>query len=268
MKSKDFSLTVLVDASPDSVFNAINNVRGWWSEEAEGDTASLNSVFNYHYKDVHRTRLKIVESVPGKKVVWSVLDNYFNFTKDKTEWTGTKIIFDIVQKDGKTQLLFTHEGLVPAYECFEACSVGWSQYISESLPALINYGKGKPNSNSTAYTVYEVAARFNELAMQEKCLEIQDELFAGNVKSIEPSNSPWLQNAEGKALVRKKGEDWVKRITDVQRTYTSQPVIGGHFFAVGREAAITVQGLGDIEMKQLMVYEVKDGKIVMEQFFY
>jgi hypothetical protein len=117
-------------------------------------------------------------------------------------------------------------------------------------------------------TTREVAARFNELAKQEKWFEIQDEFFADDVKSIEPVDAPHLKNASGKTPVRKKGEDWVKRITDVHRLYTSEPVVGGHYFAVGREMDITVEGLGRIQMNQIMMYQVENGKIVLEQFFY
>jgi hypothetical protein len=122
--------------------------------------------------------------------------------------------------------------------------------------------------NGTSLTIHEVAARFNELASQEKWFEIQDELFAENVKSIEPANSPYFTNAEGKAIVRKKGEDWVKRITAAHGRFTSEPVVGGSHFAVSRNVDITVQGHGRIQINELMLYEVKWGKIVLEQFFY
>lgn len=117
-------------------------------------------------------------------------------------------------------------------------------------------------------TTQEVASRFNELAHQEKWFEIQDELFADNVRSIDPPHSPYFGYAEGKNPVRKKGEDFVKRIEAVHRTYTTEPVVGGNHFAVGREVDITVQGFGRIQINQVMLYEVKDGQIVLEQFFY
>ena len=123
-------------------------------------------------------------------------------------------------------------------------------------------------TNKIAVATQEVAARFNELAQQEKWFEIQDELFAGNVRSVDPPNSPYFGYAEGKAIVRKKGEDWVKRIEAVHRTYTTEPVVSGNHFAVGREVDITVQGFGRIKMDEIMLYEVKDGQIVSEQFFY
>src|SRR5215212_9429082 len=103
----------------------------------------------------------------------------------------------------------------------------------------------------TRLTTQEVAARFNELAQQEKWFEIQDELFADNVRSVEPPNASYLPNAEGKLAVRKKGEDWVKRIEAAHRRFTTEPIIGGNHFAVGREVDITVQGLGRIQINQI-----------------
>ena len=152
MTTKDFSTSILVDQTPNEVFNAINNVRGWWSEEIEGSTDKLNDEFNYHYEDVHRCKMKLIEVIPGKKVVWFVLDNYFKFTKDKSEWTGTKIIFEIAEQDNKTLIHFTHQGLVPEYECFEICRDAWSNYIQNSLRSLISTGEGQPNRTGKPQT--------------------------------------------------------------------------------------------------------------------
>jgi hypothetical protein len=124
------------------------------------------------------------------------------------------------------------------------------------------------SKNDKPMTTQEVAARFNELAQQEKWFEIQDEFFADNVRSIDPPGSPYFPNAEGKTAVRKKGEDFVKRVEAVHRLFTTPPVVGGNFFSVGRESDITVKGLGRIQINQIMLYEVKDGQIVLEQFFY
>ena len=123
-------------------------------------------------------------------------------------------------------------------------------------------------ANKIAITTREVAARFNELAMQEKWFEIQDELFAENVRSIDPTNSPYFGYAEGKASVRKKGEEFVKKILEFHGASTTEPVVGGNYFAVGREMDITVEGFGRIQINEIMMYEVNDGSIVSEQFFY
>ncbi len=146
MTTSDFTTTIIVDQTPEEAFNAINNVRGWWSEEIEGSTDKLNEEFTYHFEDNHRCRMKLTEVIPGKKVVWLVMENYFNFTKDKSEWTGTKISFEISKQDNKTQIRFTHIGLVPEYECYNICRGAWSNYINNSLHKLISTGKGQPNS--------------------------------------------------------------------------------------------------------------------------
>ncbi|MDR3679478.1 MAG: nuclear transport factor 2 family protein [Flavipsychrobacter sp.] len=117
-------------------------------------------------------------------------------------------------------------------------------------------------------TTQEVADRFHELAQQEKWFEIQEELFAENVRSVEPANSPYLGYAEGKAAVNKKAEDFVKRIQAVHKVYTSAPLACGNHFVVGRQMDITVEPHGSIQINEIMLYEVQDGQIVLEQFFY
>ncbi|AWO00365.1 hypothetical protein DLD77_00900 [Chitinophaga alhagiae] len=117
-------------------------------------------------------------------------------------------------------------------------------------------------------TVQQVAARFMELARQEKWFEIHNELFADNVKSVDPPDSPYFGYAEGKVPVRQKGERFVSRITALHHAATSEPVIAGNHFAVGREMDITTQDHGRIQINEIMLYEVKNGEIVLEQFFY
>src|SRR5258707_668304 len=93
MKKKDFTTNILVDQTPKQAFDAINNPRGWWSEDIEGSTDKLQSEFDYHFQEVHRCKIRIVELVPSQRVVWLVLDNYFNFTENKNEWKGSKMIY-------------------------------------------------------------------------------------------------------------------------------------------------------------------------------
>ena len=145
MTDNSFTTTITVDQTPEQAFAAINNPRGWWSQEIEGSTDRLGEAFDYHYSDVHRCRIKVTELIPGRRVAWHVLDNYFSFTRDTTEWKDTDIVFDIASKGGKTEVRFTHIGLVPEYECYDACHEGWSTYINSSLRDLITTGKGQPN---------------------------------------------------------------------------------------------------------------------------
>jgi Activator of Hsp90 ATPase homolog 1-like protein len=145
MENQDFTTTILVDQTPQEAFNAINNVRGWWSENIDGSTDKLNSEFDYHHEDIHRCKMKIIELIPAQKVVWLVLDNYFSFTRDKSEWIDTKVIFEIAKKEGKTEVRFTHQGLSTEYECHEVCYEAWTHYVQDSLRSLIATGKGQPN---------------------------------------------------------------------------------------------------------------------------
>jgi len=152
MTTSNYTTTITVAQSPQEVFNAIQNVRGWWSEEIEGTTDQLDAEWTYHYQDVHRCKLKITELIPNQKVVWRVLDNYFSFTKDKKEWIGDQLVFEITEKDGQTQLRFTQIGLVPANECYDICENSWNTYIQQSLYKLITEGKGQPNGKGQPQT--------------------------------------------------------------------------------------------------------------------
>src|SRR3981081_4667976 len=103
-------------------------------------------------------------------------------------------------------------------------------------------------TNKTTMTTQEIATRFNELAQQEKWFEIQDEFFADHVRSVDPPNSPYFGYAEGKSSVRQKGEEFVSRIEAFHRASTTEPVVAGNHFAVGRELDITVPGFGRIQI--------------------
>ena len=145
MEIQNYTTSFLVDQTPAEVFAAINNVRGWWSGKIEGATDKLGEEWTYRYKDIHYSKQRITELVPGRKVVWDVLDGYLNFVTDRSEWKGTKISFDISRKGDKTELRFTHIGLVPQDECYNVCSDAWGGYINGSLRKLITTGKGRPN---------------------------------------------------------------------------------------------------------------------------
>ncbi len=140
-----FTTTFSVDRTPQDAFEGIVNVRGWWSEDAAGVTDQVGGEFVHRYQDVHRCTIRVTELVPGRKVAWLVVDNYFNFIEDQAEWKGTEIIFEIAEKEGGAEVHFTHVGLVPQYECYDVCSNAWGGYLSGSLRNLINTGVGQPN---------------------------------------------------------------------------------------------------------------------------
>lgn len=144
MKDDNLTFTFQVDQSPEEAFAAINNVRGWWTENLEGDTRKQGDEFEVRFDDVHYSKQKLVEVVPNKKVVWLVTDSKLTFIDEQAEWTNTRIVYEISVSRDKTQVRFTHEGLVPGVECYDACSNAWGDYITGSLRKLIAEGKGKP----------------------------------------------------------------------------------------------------------------------------
>jgi hypothetical protein len=146
MKKDGFTTSFLVEQSPEEVFKAVSNVRGWWSGEVDGDTDRVGAEFTYRYQNMHKSTQQVTEFVPGKRVVWHVTDAELAFVKDKTEWIGTDIVFEIARKDGETELRFTHVGLVPAFECYGGCSGAWGALVDRNLRNLITTGKNQPDA--------------------------------------------------------------------------------------------------------------------------
>ncbi len=146
MNKKSFTTTLIVDQTPEEVFKAITNVRKWWSgyyaEEIDGNTEKLNDEFTFRAGDgIHTSKQKLIDVIPNQKVVWLVTDSTLTFLEETDEWTGTKVIFEISKKGDKTQLTFTHEGLTPEVECYDACAPAWEQYIQNKLLPLISQSK-------------------------------------------------------------------------------------------------------------------------------
>ncbi len=143
MKDQNFSASILVDETPEKVFSAINNIWAWWSEDVDGSTDKLGQEFIYRDKHLW-CKMKITDLIPDKKIVWHVLESEMdNFEREK-EWNDTKLIFEITTKDDKTQIHFTHFGLVPDLGCYSVCSKAWSFYVKSSLQKLIMTGRGEP----------------------------------------------------------------------------------------------------------------------------
>lgn len=140
MQNQNFSMTFLVDKTPDEVFGSINKVSEWWTGEpgVEGKANEIGDEFTYRYKGFHYSKQKVTELIPGKKIVWKIIESQLDFIEDKSEWTGTQISFEIFSRANKTEMRFTHEGLSPAKECYNDCSNAWNSYIGSSLKNFIS----------------------------------------------------------------------------------------------------------------------------------
>lgn len=141
----DFSTTFAVPQPPEQVFQAAADPRAWWSATIDGPSDHVGAEFRYEVPDMHRCTFRVTELDPPRRIAWHVLDSWLTFTDPKDEWTGTTVSFEITERDGLTELRFTHDGLGPKLECYDLCSSAWTGYISGSLRYLITTGIGQPN---------------------------------------------------------------------------------------------------------------------------
>lgn len=155
--STDLTMSFTVQQTPHEVFDAITDVRSWWSGSIVGDTTTLGAEWVYTVPDIHFSKFRTTRLDAGSLVEWLVLDSHLTFPEDKQEWTGTTVRFDISTEPGaaatdgspaRTRLTFTHVGLHPEQECFAVCRTAWSQYVLGSLRDRVLTGAGVPDAFS------------------------------------------------------------------------------------------------------------------------
>jgi ketosteroid isomerase-like protein len=120
-------------------------------------------------------------------------------------------------------------------------------------------------------TTQDVANRYMELEKQGKWVEIQDELYGADIVCIEPEHaaSIGMQTvSKGIDAIKAKAKAWNDSIEEMHGGYCSDPVVGGNFFSVAMGIDCTMKGTGRMKMDEIAVFEVRDGKIVKEQFFF
>ncbi|MGZ3866827.1 MAG: SRPBCC family protein [Bacteroidia bacterium] len=140
-KSKSFSYSFKTSKTPEEMYVILLNVKKWWSglynesingkSKKEGDEFSFKAGNGAHYSKQRLTELK-----PNRKIVWQVIDSNLSFLTHTTEWVDTKIRFDISKEGTKTKVTFTHQGLIPKFECYGACSNGWTGYLKKLEKSL------------------------------------------------------------------------------------------------------------------------------------
>lgn len=142
MENKDFNKCYLLNEKPEQVFTAIQAVDKWWTgyynESIEGKSNKLGAEFSFSAgPGVHFSHQTVVEYIPNKKLVWLVSNSNLSFLENPEEWNGSKIIFTVNDKEGKTELCFTHFGLSMEKECYNSCAPAWTQYLDNKLIPFI-----------------------------------------------------------------------------------------------------------------------------------
>jgi uncharacterized protein YndB with AHSA1/START domain len=144
---QSYTTEFTVEQTPEQAFAAIADVRAWWSGNIDGITDQPDAEFTYRYQDIHYSKQRITELVPGQRIVWQVLDSHLDFTDDPREWVGSTLVFELTPAADGTSVHFSHVGLTPESECYDKCSAAWDFYVNGSLKQLITQGSGEPNAS-------------------------------------------------------------------------------------------------------------------------
>lgn len=144
MKQQDYHNSVTSPAGAKETFEHITNVGDWWTTSFKGNAKKLNDVFSVTFGKTY-VNFKVIEIIPGNKIVWLVTDCYLDWLNNKTEWNDTKIIWQLTGNNNQTKVEMTHLGLVPDIECYDNCRKGWDFYIEKSLFNLLTENKGMPD---------------------------------------------------------------------------------------------------------------------------
>jgi len=145
MNNQDYQCHITTPASAEAAFDAIGQVSGWWAKHVEGYSESLHDVFTVRFgKDKTYVTFEITELIPNQRVVWLVTDCNLHWIDNKTEWTGTSVVWEITSAGDGVRIDMTHHGLVPQVECFEDCQAGWNDHIGNSLKSYLTEHVGMP----------------------------------------------------------------------------------------------------------------------------
>ena len=145
MKKQGYNCRIIVNTTPQKTLEGILQVSRWWTNDLRGNSEKINDEFIIQHGDIHYSKHKLVENVPGKKLVWLITESNLNWLKNnKHEWTNTRTIFELKPKGDLTVIHFTHEGLIPEMECYYRCVESWDLVIKERLFDYLN-GRIEPD---------------------------------------------------------------------------------------------------------------------------
>ena len=141
MSFHDYQSTVSAEISADDAFDKIARVSEWWTKGTTGNAKEIGDTFKVDWGGTW-VAFKIVEAVPGTRIVWQVTDCHLAWLKDTAEWKDTKVVWELATTNANTHVTMTHVGLNPAVECFNGCEAGWNFYFGKSLLKLFTDDAG------------------------------------------------------------------------------------------------------------------------------
>lgn len=134
MKATNYSFEFTTEQGEAQIFSKLLDIAAWWSgvygETIIGESSKIGDEFTFEAGGgMHNSKQKLIELVPNQKIVWQVIDSNLSFLANISEWTNSKLIFELEKQNNKTKVRFTHDGLTPSNECYDACSTGWGAYM-------------------------------------------------------------------------------------------------------------------------------------------
>ncbi len=143
--SEDYHTSIVVQRSPKASQEAIGHVSEWWAKNVTGSSVQSGDEFTVQFGDTF-VKFKVSEYIPGRKVVWEVLDCNLHWlpAKDRKEWKGTQVVWEIRAQNGGSKIEMTHVGITPQVVCYADCKLGWDGYVQQSLYKLLTDGEGMP----------------------------------------------------------------------------------------------------------------------------
>jgi hypothetical protein len=141
METKDYTFSFESAQTPEIIFETLIDPRKWWvglfGEEILGNSDALHDEFTFNAGNgIHYSKQRLIELVPNQKIVWQVIESNLSFAEKKEEWTNTNFGFEISNQGNKSKVTFTHQGLIPKFECYENCSSAWTMYLENLAQKL------------------------------------------------------------------------------------------------------------------------------------
>jgi Activator of Hsp90 ATPase homolog 1-like protein len=144
MKKQDYHRSFTVSVTPQAAFEKISRASQWWVKDFEGKSDGPNDVFTVRFTSGDMYKIKVSEIILYKKIVWEVIDSYQGWHDNHTEWVGTKIVWEISPEKNGSKVTMTHQGLIPTFECYEKCKMGWDYLMQNSLSKFLTEDIGLP----------------------------------------------------------------------------------------------------------------------------
>jgi uncharacterized protein YndB with AHSA1/START domain len=130
-----------IEAPAVRVYEALANTKGlagWWTEDVTGN-ASVGGVLKFRFGTTGANDMKVLELVPNSRIAWDCIGG-------PPEWVGTRLTFDLAERDGETVLLFAQRGWREPVEFMHACSTKWAIFML-SIKSLVEKNRGTPYPN-------------------------------------------------------------------------------------------------------------------------